>query len=180
MVLKKFIAEAERLLRSAGVQEPLVQVNRDPGFGEVSSTAAFQLAKSLGRSPKLIAEEIAARIDVSKSDLISAVEAINGYVNFKANWMEYSRVILEEILSSGERYGSSGAGAGKRIIIEHTSVNPNKPLHVGHARNVCIGDTLARLYRFLGYDVLVLNYVDDSGTQMADVVLGFMGLGYGL
>ncbi|MEM2480357.1 MAG: hypothetical protein QXM44_06450, partial [Candidatus Bathyarchaeia archaeon] len=85
MVLKKFIAEAEMLLRSAGVREPLVQVNRDPGFGEVSSTAAFQLAKSLGRSPKLIAEEIAARIDVSKSDLISAVEAINGYVNFKAN-----------------------------------------------------------------------------------------------
>ncbi|MEM0328847.1 MAG: arginine--tRNA ligase [Nitrososphaerota archaeon] len=180
MGLRRFIAEAERLLRSAGVQEPLVQVNRDPGFGEVSSTAAFQLAKSLGRSPKLIAEEIAARIDVSKSDLISAVEAINGYVNFKANWMEYSRVILEEILSSGERYGSSGAGTGKRIIIEHTSVNPNKPLHVGHARNVCIGDTLARLYRFLGYDVLVLNYIDDSGTQMADVVLGFMELGYSL
>lgn len=158
----------------------MIQVNRDPSFGEVASTVAFQLAKSLGRSPKLIAEEIAAKIETSGSELISYVEAINGYVNFRANWVGYSQAILEEILSSGGRYGSSGVGAGKRIIIEHTSVNPNKPLHVGHARNVCLGDTLARLYRFLGYEVLVLNYIDDSGTQMADVILGFMELGYRL
>lgn len=180
MGLKQLIAETERLLKSAGIQEPLVQVNRDPSFGEVSSTAAFQLARILGKSPKIIAEEIAARVDISSSRLIGAVEAVNGYVNFRANWIEYSQVILEEILSSGERYGSSNFGTGKKIIIEHTSVNPNKSLHVGHARNVCLGDTLARLYRFLGYDVLVLNYIDDSGTQMADVVLGFMELGYGL
>lgn len=180
MGLKRLFAEAESLLRSTGIQEPSVQVNKDPSFGEVSSTAAFQLARMLGISPKRIAEEIASRIDVSGSELISSVEAVNGYVNFRANWVGYSRTILEEILAGGGRYGSSGVGAGKRIIIEHTSVNPNKALHVGHARNVCLGDTLARLYRFLGYDVLILNYIDDSGTQMADVVLGIMELGYNL
>jgi arginyl-tRNA synthetase len=180
MGLKRLITEAEKLLRTVGIEEPSVQVNKDPSFGEISSTAAFQLAKSLGKSPVIIAEEIASKIDVSGSELISSVEAVNGYVNFRANWVGYSRTILEEIFMGGERYGSSGVGAGRRVIIEHTSVNPNKALHVGHARNVCLGDTLARLYKFLGYDVLVLNYIDDSGTQMADVILGFMELGYSL
>jgi arginyl-tRNA synthetase len=180
MGLKRLITEAEKLLRTVGIEEPSVQVNKDPSFGEISSTAAFQLAKSLGKSPAIIAEEIASKIDVSGSELISSVEAVNGYVNFRANWVGYSRTILEEIFMGGERYGSSGVGAGRRVIIEHTSVNPNKALHVGHARNVCLGDTLARLYKFLGYDVLVLNYIDDSGTQMADVILGFMELGYSL
>jgi len=180
MALRKLMEEAERLLRSAGVDEPRLELSRDPRYGEVSSLAAFDLAKKHKRSPSEVASEIADRMRSEEMELIKDVEAVRGYINFKPDWIRYSEEILREILEKGERYGSSDVGAGKRIIIEHTSVNPNKPLHVGHARNTCLGDSLARILRFIGYDVIVLNYIDDSGAQMADLILGFTELGYPL
>ncbi|MEM3619661.1 MAG: arginine--tRNA ligase [Nitrososphaerota archaeon] len=180
MVLKKLISEAEALLRWVGVEKPVIQPARDPRFGEVTSTSAFALAKSLRRDPRKIAEEFAAKIDLSNARLINSVVAVDGYLNFKVDWQRYSEEILKTVIGQGEDYGKSNIGLGKKIIIEHTSVNPNKALHVGHARNVCLGDTLYRLFSFLGYDVVVLNYIDDSGTQMADVILGFKELGYPL
>lgn len=179
-MLKKLISEAETLLYKAGVEKPIVQLAKDPRFGEVTSTSAFALAKNLGRDPKKIAEELSAKIDLSTADLINSVEPLDGYLNFKVDWRKYSEEILKASIGLGENYGRSSIGFGKKIIIEHTSVNPNKALHVGHARNVCLGDTLYRLFSFLGYDVTVLNYIDDSGTQMADVILGFKELGYPL
>ena len=178
MALRRLIEEAENLLKAAGVENPKVQVSKNPEFGEVSSADSFQLAKKMKRSPIQVAEEIAGKIDLSRAGLIKSVEALNGYLNFKVDWGRYAEEILKAICAERGRYGSSELGKGKRVVIEHTSVNPNKPLHVGHARNTCLGDTLARIFSFLGYDVLVLNYVDDSGTQMADVVLGFTELGY--
>jgi len=180
MALRKLMEEAERLLRSAGVDEPRLELSRDPRYGEVSSLAAFDLAKKLRRSPNEVASEIVDRMRSEEMEFIKDVEAVRGYINFKPDWIRYSEEILREILEKGEKYGSSEMGAGKRIIIEHTSVNPNKPLHVGHARNTCLGDSLARILRFIGYDVVVLNYIDDSGAQMADLILGFTELGYPL
>ena len=180
MALRKLMEEAERLLRSAGVDEPRLELSRDPRYGEVSSLAAFDLAKKLRKSPNEVASEIVDRIRSEEMGLIKDVEAVRGYINFKPDWIRYSEEILREILEKGESYGSSEMGAGKRILIEHTSVNPNKPLHVGHARNTCLGDSLARILRFIGYDVIVLNYIDDSGAQMADLILGFTELGYPL
>jgi len=180
MVLRKLMEEAERLLRSAGVDEPRLELSRDPRYGEVSSLAAFDLAKKLRRPPNEVASEIVDRMRSEEMEFIKDVEAVRGYINFKPDWIRYSEEILREILEKGEKYGSSEMGAGKRIIIEHTSVNPNKPLHVGHARNTCLGDSLARILRFIGYDVVVLNYIDDSGAQMADLILGFTELGYPL
>ena len=180
MGLRRLLSEAERLLARTGVAKPVVQPSRDPRFGEVTSTAAFLVARELKRDPREVAEDLASRIDLSEAELVESVEHVNGYLNFKVNWTKYAKAILDEIFSEGAGYGSSGIGEGRRIIIEHTSVNPNKPLHVGHARNVCLGDTLSRIFRFLGYEVVVLNYVDDSGAQMADLILGFTKLGYPL
>ncbi|RLG00701.1 MAG: arginine--tRNA ligase, partial [Thaumarchaeota archaeon] len=180
MTLRKLMEEAERLLRSAGVEEPRIELSRDPRYGEISSLAAFELAKRLRKSPNEVASEIVDRIRSERMELVKDVEAVRGYINFKADWIKYSEEILKEILEKGERYGSIEIGAGRKIMIEHTSVNPNKPLHVGHARNTCLGDSLARILRFIGYDVIVLNYVDDSGAQMADLILGFTELGYPL
>ncbi len=180
MALRRLIAEAESLMKAAGVEDPKIQASKNPEFGEVSSASSFQLAKKMGKTPMQVAEEVAGKIDLSKARLIRSVEAVNGYINFKVNWIRYAEEILETIFEEKERYGSSRLGEGRKIIIEHTSVNPNKPLHVGHARNTCLGDTLTRIFKFLGYDVLVLNYIDDSGAQMADVILGFTELGYPL
>ena len=180
MALRRLFEEAEALLRERGVEEPRLEVARDPRFGEISSMAAFELAKKSKKNPKEIAEEIVEKIETKEGGLISRVEAVGGYINFRVNWLRYGLEIVSSVLGEGGSYGASTLGKGKTILIEHTSVNPNKPLHVGHARNTCLGDTLHRIFRFLGYKVITLNYVDDSGAQMADVILGFAELGYPL
>jgi len=179
MTLKKLLEEAEALLREAGVEEPRVEPARSPEFGEVASLAAFDLAKKLGRSPQQVAVELAGKVK-PREGLVESVEAVGGYINFRVDWRRYASEIVSSVLREKERYGSSDIGGGRRVLVEHTSVNPNKALHVGHARNVCLGDTLTRILGFLGYEVLTLNYVDDSGAQMADVVLGFTELDYPL
>ncbi|MEM1776344.1 MAG: arginine--tRNA ligase, partial [Nitrososphaerota archaeon] len=149
-----------------------------PNYGEATSPIAFDIAKRENLNPVEVAEKIVEKICGGRGRIIESVEALSGYINFKVDWRAYAEEILKTILSEREVYGSSSIGIGKKVIVEHTSVNPNKALHIGHARNVCIGDTLVRLFRFLGYDVLALNYIDDSGTQMADVILGITELGY--
>jgi len=74
-------------------------------------------------------------------------------------------------------YGSVDIGRGRKVLIEHTNVNPNKAIHIGHARNSCLGDSLVRIMRFAGFKVYALNYIDDTGSQIADVVVGFKYLG---
>ncbi|MDA7952236.1 MAG: arginine--tRNA ligase [Nitrosopumilus sp.] len=145
-----------------------------PGFGDASSNAAFLLAKGAGRPPAGIAGEVAAAYGGGR--LVSSCTAHpSGYVNLAADWSVLGREILEESAAPG--YGGSPAGAGRQVIVEHTSVNPNKALHIGHVRNVAVGDSVSRILGKAGYDVRVLNYVDDSGLQVADIVLGFRLLG---
>ncbi|MCS7125294.1 MAG: arginine--tRNA ligase [Aigarchaeota archaeon] len=178
MTYKKLIQEASKMLMSIGVAEARLIPSKNPAYGEITSLAAFEISKEKKVNPQEVALEIVERLKNFKGILVDSVEAVSGYINFKVNWIEYSNLILETVLKEKSEYGKSKIGVGKKIIVEHTSVNPNKALHVGHARNVCIGDTLARLFHFLGYDVIVLNYIDDSGTQMADLLLGFTELGY--
>jgi arginyl-tRNA synthetase len=151
-------------------------------FGDVSCNVAFLLSKALGRRPVDIANEI---IDKELKPYIERKKATNsisfilsveyhpsGYINFKANISNLSSWTLNEVLKNS-KYGFNNLGEGQRIIIEHTSINPNKALHVGHMRNVVIGDILYRILRATNYEVIVLNYIDDSGLQVADIVVGF-------
>ena len=102
MALRKLMEEAERLLRSAGVDEPRLELSRDPRYGEVSSLAAFDLAKKHKRSPNEVASEIVDRMRSKEMELIKDVEAVRGYINFKPDWIRYSEEILREILEKGE------------------------------------------------------------------------------
>src|SRR6185312_907577 len=96
-----------------------------------------------------------------------------GYINFRLNRSEVGKAIMERVLEDGPDFGQSSIGAGTRVIVEHTAINSNKATHVGHLRNSCIGDTVVRMLRSQGYDVEAQNYIDDSGVQVADVVVGF-------
>jgi len=179
--VRKLIEEASELLRKAGVAEPVLELPRLPEHGELSCTSVFELAKVWKMSPFSAAERIVSQIDVRSARLISSVEAAQpGYINFRVNWDNFTPSVLREVLEQRDRYGFSSIGDGKTVLVEHTSVNPNKALHVGHARNVCLGDTLARLFKSLGYRTVVANYVDDSGSQMADIHVAFTKLGYSL
>jgi arginyl-tRNA synthetase len=151
-------------------------------FGDLSCNVAFLLSKALRRRPVDIANEIIEKelkpyIEKKKAtDSISFILSVeshpSGYINFKANISNLASWTLNEVLKNS-KYGFNDLGKGKRIIIEHTSINPNKALHVGHMRNVVIGDILYRTLRATNHEVIVLNYIDDSGLQVADIVVGF-------
>jgi len=102
----------------------------------------------------------------------------SGYLNFFANWEKLSQLILSE--SNLDEFGDVDIGKNSTIVVEHTSVNPNKALHIGHIRNIIIGDTVSRILKKVNYKVNILNYIDDSGLQVADIIVGFKHLGFDL
>ena len=148
-----------------------------PGFGDVSSNISYLLAKQLKKSPKEIAEILSEKYSKCINTLVLKSEAHpSGYLNFFANWEKLSQLILSE--SYLDTCGDVDIGNGSTIVVEHTSVNPNKALHIGHIRNIIIGDTVSRILEKANYTVNVLNYIDDSGLQVADIIVGFKHFGY--
>ena len=147
------------------------------GFGDISSNVSFLLAKQLKKSPKDIALMLSEKYDFCQSTLVSKSEPHpSGYLNFYANWNKLSQLILSESLL--DEFGSIDIGKNSAIVVEHTSVNPNKALHIGHVRNIVIGDIISRILEKSNYKVNILNYVDDSGLQVADIIVGFEHLGF--
>lgn len=129
----------------------------------------FVAAKNAGIAPPVLAGRIAS--EVSFGSEVSAVEVSGPYVNFRLDRAAFAKRIVTDILNEGEDYGATKSGAGQQVLIEHTSINPNASPHVGRARNAMYGDTLARLFRFDGYDVEVHYYVNDMGRQIGLLVL---------
>jgi len=143
-----------------------------PEFGDVSCNVGFLLAKSLKKRPFEIAESIANEYNKDKGKFVTEVSAhSSGYLNFVANYPLLTQSVIQSSIQ--ENYGQIDIGKNSKIVVEHTSVNPNKALHVGHVRNIIIGDTISRILQKACYDVRVLNYVDDSGLQVADIIVGF-------
>src|ERR1700726_1679062 len=136
-------------------------------MGETASPVSFELAKRLKRAPRQIAQEIAASL--SPIDGIAKVEVAGaGYLNAYFDRANFLREVQREASSA-----TASDDAGK-IIVEHTSINPNKAAHIGHVRNAVLGDTIARVLRHIGGAVQVQNYIDNTGVQVADVVIGFV------
>jgi len=148
-----------------------------PGFGDVSSNISFLLAKELKKSPKDIAQMLSDKYSQCTSTLVLKTESHpSGYLNFFADWAKLSQLILTE--SYLDTFGNVDIGNNSDIIVEHTSVNPNKALHIGHIRNIVVGDVVSRILSKANYKVNVLNYIDDSGLQVADIIVGFKHLGF--
>jgi len=147
------------------------------GFGDVSSNISFLLAKQLKKSPRDIAQLLSENYYITQHTLVLKSEAHpSGYLNFFANWEKLNQLILSE--SNLDTFGFVELGNKSTIVVEHTSVNPNKALHIGHIRNIIIGDTISRILRKADYKVIVLNYIDDSGLQVADIIVGFTHFGF--
>ncbi len=143
-----------------------------PEFGDVSCNVGFLLAKVLKKRPSDVSQSIADEYKKNLGGYVSEVSVhASGYLNFVANYAQLVPQVIHSSLRAS--YGSVDLGKNSKMVIEHTSVNPNKALHVGHVRNIIIGDTVARILHKASYDVSVLNYVDDSGLQVADIIVGF-------
>ena len=140
-------------------------------MGEIATPVSFELAKRLKRAPRQIAQEIAAQLPpIEGVDRVEIAGA--GYINFYFSRAAFLAASLKE---SGAPPPSAPADAPK-CIVEHTNINPNKAAHIGHLRNAALGDTFVRLLRRAGQRVEVQNYIDNTGVQVADVVIGFLHL----
>ena len=176
------VQEAVEATTGERIELPAVEDPPRPEFGDLAVPAALRLARELGRNPREVAEELLAWLEEHAVEGVSRWQIAGpGYLNafFDKGWV-LGRLI-ESLDATAERAPlfHDGAGEGdeqRKVVVEHTSINPNKAAHIGHLRNACMGDSLARILRHLGIDVEVQNYIDDTGVQVADVVLGFTDL----
>ena len=145
-----------------------IEIPPDLKFGELSTPIAYELARKLRKAPKIIAQEI-----------VTALGTLEGFAGFEVAGAGYINARLDR--ASGARLVASGAGlelksSGLHSLVEHTSINPNKAAHIGHLRNSILGDTFVRLLRAAGQKVDVQNYIDNTGVQVADIVVALTHL----
>lgn len=142
--------------------------------GDFSSSICFVLAKRAKESPAGIAGKLASAInaELEPGGVVKKLENENGYLNLWLDEARYGKAILEAVMKKGKNYGSSGAGKGKRVIVEFPSVNPNKPWHIGHLRNALLGDSVSNTLVCNSYEVEREDYIDDLGLQMAEMLWG--------
>ena len=159
------------LKRQYDVELPRVVVDQPPnvGLGEYALPLSFELAKKLRKPPRKIAEEVVAALgQVPGFEKFEVAGA--GYINARINREEAAQMLLDP------KAAQPGSASGKKILVEHTSIYPNKAAHIGHLRNAILGDTFVRLLQAAGAHVDVQNYIDNTGVQVADVVVGFLYL----
>jgi arginyl-tRNA synthetase len=183
--LAELKTECEKLLVDAleeaypGTELPPVKYSEPPSpdMGAISSPACFQLARTLRQAPAKIAENLAQRIKPEKGGVVASAEAVNGYINFHTDLGGYSELVLKAAIEGDEGYGFLKTGEPKKVMVEHTSANPNSPLHIGNARNSILGDSLAKLLEKRGHDVVRHFLVNDMGRQVAMATYGWRLLG---
>jgi arginyl-tRNA synthetase len=162
---------AARIRSLYGVEhDPIVEIPPRRELGDLSFPAALQLAREVRKNPREIGRELADGLELPAVVRRLEVEG-PGYLNVYLDRPAVVERLLEApLVPSPEDTGVPG----NKIIVEHTNINPNKAAHIGHLRNAVLGDVLVTLLRRLGYPVEVQNYIDDTGVQLADVVVGFV------
>ena len=138
---------------------------KNPDHGDLSCNIAMQLAKELKKSPRDIATSIVENLEYDKEAITDVSLAGPGFINIKFSPVFYT-VIFEKIRQSGSNYGSHDFGNGEKVNVEYVSANPTGLLHLGHGRNAVIGDTVANLYEWCGYEVVREYYFNNAGNQM--------------
>lgn len=145
-----------------------IEVPRVKEFGDFSTNVAMKLAKALRKPPMEIANSIAEEIQQAKPLILRAEAVKPGFVNIWINPEEMTNIV-QQILAEDEKYGAVDVGQGKRVLVEFVSANPTGPLHIGHCRNAVVGDSIARILKFAGYNVEREYYFNDAGAQMQNL-----------
>jgi arginyl-tRNA synthetase len=181
-----FRVECENILEDALKKLfPHIQITRlalekppTPEFGQLASSLCFELAKTVSEKPIDLAKRIIKSMNKSRSSLIErVVPAGEGYINFHMDFAKFSALAIESANQLDKAYGFVKTETPLKIIVEHTSANPLHPIHIGHARNPMLGDTIARLLSARGHNVSRHYYIDDVGRQTSVVAYGYLKLG---
>src|SRR3990170_3656059 len=149
----------------------------NPEFGQLSSSLCFELAKKLGLKPMVLAEQLVKALSKYEFNLVEKVSPAGGYVNFHVDYVKFSTLTLASVRQLGAEYGFVKTDKPVKVIVEHTSVNPLHPIHIGQARNPVLGDALARILKARGHTVSRHYYIDDVGRQSSVVAYGYALLG---
>jgi arginyl-tRNA synthetase len=183
--LAELRVECERLLVDAlgeaypGVELPPSKYSEPPSpeMGAISSPACFQLARTLRQAPAYIAENLVNHVKPERNGLVASAEAVNGYINFHTDVGNYAEMVLKAATEGDTDYGFLKTSEPKKVMVEHTSANPNSPLHIGNARNSILGDSLANLLEKRGHEVVRHFLVNDMGRQVAMATYGWRLMG---
>ncbi len=182
----EFHSECETVLKDAltclypdfPIPSILLEIPPNLEFGELAASVSFELARHAKKNPRTIAEEIIQTTEISNFPLITSIQAAGaGYINFQVNSKLFSSLTLESIRALDVNYGFVKTSEPKKILLEHTSVNPIHPIHIGQARNPMLGDALARILTEHGHNISRHYYVDDVGRQSAVIAYGYLKLG---
>ena len=189
MTLKEVIHQIREIINKSLVDLKYETIEYDVSeppkteFGDLTTNIAFLLSKRMHKKPNEIARELVYNSinlqlkNIGNDSLIRNADAhISGHINFNINYVNFNKFLLA--LVKKNKLLLPNIGQNKKIVIEHTSVNPNKALHIGHLRNVVVGDSLYRLFKMTNHKTLVLNYIDDSGVQVADLIVAFRFAGF--
>ncbi|MHC5307197.1 arginine--tRNA ligase [Bartonella sp. LJL80] len=173
-IFKTFEKKIKNLLEQSDIKEKngsfldtdrvTVEAPRDPSHGDLSTNAAMVLSKAVGNNPRALAEQIATLIE-NDNDVASVSVAGPGFINLRLT-DDFWRKNLITMIENGRSYGRSKLGDGKKVNVEYVSANPTGPMHVGHCRGAVIGDVLANLLSFAGYEVVKEYYINDAGGQI--------------
>ncbi len=168
MDYKKLLAAA--LAEGAGMPENeianMLEIPPDKNMGDFA-LPCFKLARTLRKAPPMIAQELSS---LSMPDCVERVEVAGGYLNFFMDKTAFAKATLEAV---GENYGGSVMGEGKTVVMDYSSINIAKPFHIGHLSTTAIGNSLKRIYKFLGYDVVGVNHLGDWGTQFGKLIVAY-------
>jgi len=167
------IKEVERLLKRQGLDASLLEKPPRPEMGDLAFPC-FSLAKARKKSPVEIAGEISNKMKPGGS--IRKIEATGPYVNFYADWGRLGSLVLKEAAVKKEKYGS-GSRLKKTVMVEFAHPNTHKAFHIGHVRNITLGESLSRVLDFSGYDAVRVNYQGDIGPHVARCLWGLLNLG---
>lgn len=158
-------AVADGVLDEAPLPAFIIEVPKERQNGDYSTNVAMAGAKAFHKAPRVIAQAIVDRLDLADTVFDRAEIAGPGFINFFLGNRFYAAV-LEDLMAQGENYGRSDYGKGKRVLVEFVSANPTGPMHIGNARGGAIGDCLAAVLDWAGYDVQREFYVNDAGNQI--------------
>ncbi len=148
----------------------VMEVPPDSKMGDIAFPC-FILAKKMRKAPPMIAQELLEKIKDDKA--FEKVEAVGGYLNFFFNRKEFIETVMKKVKDSNGEFGKSEEGKGKTVLVEYSSPNIAKPFHIGHLFSTAVGNSLARIYAYLGYDVQKLNHLGDWGTQFGKLISAY-------
>jgi len=150
--------------------EEMIEIPKEASMGDYAFPC-FKLAKQFRKAPAIVAQDIAK--DIKAPSYISKIEAMSGYVNFFIDRETLAKETLNEALNAGENYGRSDIGKGKTVCIDFSSINIAKPFHIGHLSSTAIGNSLYKIYTFLGYECVGINHLGDWGTQFGKLIVAY-------